>query len=121
MSRLAHLAMYTEASTANPLGNRPFQFWLQNPATAPRSAPNMSGYYPSAFVVPTPGNITMRSQANVLAGLGYGGLTGLGQAAPAPPSILSVLSDPDTLQTLLLGGAAIALLWALKSGRKRRR
>ena len=113
MSRLAHLAMYTEASTANPLGNRPFQFWLQNPATAPRSAPNMSGYYPSAFVVPTPGNITMRSQANVLAGLG--------QAAPAPPSILSVLSDPDTLQTLLLGGAAIALLWALKSGRKRRR
>ena len=113
MSRLAHLALYTEASTENPLGVRPMSFWLQNPAAAPKAAPMMSGYYPSEFYVPTPCNITMRPQANVL---GY-----FGQDAPPPPSITQYLSDPQTMQYLLLGGAALALFFAFKQAKPRGR
>ena len=100
MSRLAHLAMYAEASTNNPLGQRPFGFWLQSPAWAPRSAPMMSGYYPSEFYVPTPGNIVMQPTANVL---GY-----MGQD--------SLFSDPTTY--LLAGGAALALWYFLRKKRR---
>jgi hypothetical protein len=113
VSRLAHLALYTEASTENPLGVRPLRFWLQNPAAAPKAAPMMSGYYPSEFYVPTPCNITMRPQANVL---GY-----FGQDAPPPPSITQYLSDPQTMQYLLLGGAALALFFAFKQAKPRGR
>jgi hypothetical protein len=87
-------------------------FWLQNPAAAPKAAPMMSGYYPSEFYVPTPCNITMRPQANVL---GY-----FGQDAP-PPSITQYLSDPQTMQYLLLGGAALALFFAFKQAKPRGR
>ena len=115
MSRLSHLALYTEASTNNPLGNRPFSFWLQNPNQAPKAAPMMSGYgidgyYPSHFYVPTPMNITMRPQMNVL-----------GQDTPPPPSITQYLSDPQTLQYILLGGAGLVLLFALRAAKPRGR
>ena len=105
--------MYTEASTDNPLGNRPFSFWLQNPLGAPKAAPMMSGYFPSQFYVPTPMNIRMRSQANVL---GY-----FGQDSPPPPSITQYLTDPTTLQYLLLGGAGLVLLFALRAAKPRGR
>lgn len=114
MSRLAHLALYTEASTANPLGVRPFNWWLQSPAAAPRSAPMMSGYFPAQFAVPTPGEITsLRPSANILSGLAQ-------DEPPAPSAFQEFFGsiDPQTWQYVLLGGAAIALLFALRSGRK---
>jgi len=122
VSRLSHLALYTEASTDNPLGNRPFDFWLQNPLGAPKAAPMMSGYFPSQFYVPTPMNIRMRSQANVYAGLPGPAVLGyFGQDSPPPPSITQYLADPTTLQYLLLGGAGLVLLFALRAAKPRGR
>jgi hypothetical protein len=114
MSRLSHLGLYTEASTANPLGVRPWNFMLANPADAPRSAPLMSGlrgYYPADYYVPTPCNVVMMPSMNVQA------LSGLGQAGPVAPS---PFSDPANIQNLLLGGAAVVLAVALFAGRKKK-
>jgi len=108
------IGLYAEASTANPLGVRPWNFMLANPASAPRSAPMMSGYYPGTYYVPTPLNVVMTPQMNVQA------LSGLGQAA-AGPAAPGFFADPENIQNLLIGGAAAVLAIALFANRKKGR
>ena len=63
---MSRLGAYVQASTANPLGHRPHSFALQSPESV---NPTLTGYYPANYFVPTPLNIQMEPQANVLAGI----------------------------------------------------
>lgn len=102
MSLGAHnLGVYAAASTENPLGRRPFDFALKSPMS---KNPVLSGYYPAEYYVPTPLNISMNPQANVL---GY-----LGQN-----EISAYLTDPVVWGSL----AVIAVLYYVMKGPRRAR
>jgi hypothetical protein len=110
MSFASHnLGVYAAASTENPLGRRPFDFALKspmskNPTLSGASLAGMTGYYPAEYYVPTPLNISMNPQANIL---GY-----LGQN-----EISAYLSDPVVWGSL----AVIAVLYYVMKGPRRAR
>lgn len=66
---MSRLGAYVSASTANPLGHRPHSFAQRSPMSVNPSLTGLEAYYPANYYVPTPLNIQMEPQANVLAGI----------------------------------------------------
>ena len=66
---MSRLGAYVQASTANPLGHRPHSFALQSPESRNPVLSGLAAYYPANYYVPTPLNIQMVPQANVLGDL----------------------------------------------------
>jgi hypothetical protein len=70
---MSKLGAYVQQSTANPQGWRPYNFALQSPLSKNPSAsggPALSAYYPADYYVPTPLNVLMQPQQNILGYLG---------------------------------------------------
>ena len=71
---------YIKTSTSNPLGTRPFNSRIATAPPGRSSGYSLQGYYPAEFFVPTPMNVTMRSQPSI-------GLSGLGDFFPNYPAL----------------------------------
>lgn len=98
---MSRLGAYVSASTANPLGHRPHSFALQSPMSVNPTLTGLEAYYPANYYVPTPLNIQMEPQANVLGDF----------------------SDFISQNAMLLGGlAVVGVLWyVMREPRRGRR